>query len=1022
MSTRHLYQSARLNGKMKKTLLRKALNRSIKQSFGRFLSIFMIIVLGASLFSGLRNTPASMEASVSKDAQVAHFADLTYIATLGFDQKDIEAVNKLKDIRKVEPGYQFDALLKDGAGEKGVCVHAIDHYDKHVLNAPKLIKGRYAKEENEVMLDRQLVSKNFALNKTVTLSNDNGTKEYKIVGIIDDIRYISSADRGINTLGDGTNHGFILMTNNGAKSLALNNKLVDLRKKEQLYNTLNIQLDNMPVNIFSDDYKEQTALKNSKIHTLLTTRHEELYEELSADIVKKYDDANQDYENAKARYQKQETDFKSGINDAKIKLLQAKITLGNKEKEYYNQKAKINNNNQDTTQKLQELSKTMASLQQSLQSQMQDLAAMQNGTALASITKQIALLTQSIGATTMILSSNQALEEAKLKLDQAVHDLNIQEANLSLQEIEGSKQLDEASAKLEDAKKQLDDAKGKVNEVPKGTIYTFSAEDHIGLMNYQNNITAIKAIAYVFPLIFVLVGALVSLTAMYRMVESEREYNGTLRALGYSNLDVMKQYFCYALLATLPASIIGIVLGNQFFVRIILYLYRYIMFNINHYVVVQRMTVSLLTIFLSVGVTSAVTLVVCRRELFEMPASLMRPKAPKIGKRIILERIPFVWRRLSFNQKVTLRNIMRYKARFFMSIIGIAGCTGLIITGFGIKDSVKGIVDLQYGDVYQYDALIHFNEKRNLKESTKLIKTLEKEGISKMTMLSSSYIHMLANRKDLDTTLNVYTSADDLYSFINFQSLNGKKLTLDDEGVIISQKASELTGMEKGDRLYLKIGDEQYEVKVSGIMKNYYGHLCFMSKTLYEKLTQKTYMTNTGYVNFINNNKTNRHLLSERLKKDQLGSIEYLKASGQSFANRLSSLDIVIAILIIFAGLLDFIVLYNLTTINIEERKREIATIKVLGFRKREYYDYIFRENILLSLTGAVLGFLFGIAIHGFIIHQVEFEATVFIRSIHLTVFLIAFMITMFFDYFINLTMRHVLRRVDMVESLKSIE
>lgn len=205
-------------------------------------------------------------------------------------------------------------------------------------------------------------------------------------------------------------------------------------------------------------------------------------------------------------------------------------------------------------------------------------------------------------------------------------------------------------------------------------------------------------------------------------------------------------------------------------------------------------------------------------------------------------------------------------------------------------------------------------------------------------------------------------------------------------------------------------------------MKNYYGHLCFMSKTLYEKLTHKSFMTNTGYVNFVNNNKKNRHLLSERLTKDQLGSIEYLKESGQSFANRLSSLDIIIAILIIFAGLLDFIVLYNLTTINIEERKREIATIKVLGFRKREYYDYIFRENSLLSFVGAILGFLIGMAIHGFIIHQVEFEATVFIRSIHLVVFLIAFMITMLFTYFINLSMRHVLRRVDMVESLKSIE
>ena len=506
------------------------------------------------------------------------------------------------------------------------------------------------------------------------------------------------------------------------------------------------------------------------------------------------------------------------------------------------------------------------------------------------------------------------------------------------------------------------------------------------------------------------------------MIEEQRGYCGTLRALGYSKQDVIMQYIVYAFLATFFACILGILAGNQIFPRIICFLFRYLMYGMNQStVLVQKWSISLVTVLISVGVTLLATLSVCLQELVSTPSVLMRPKAPKAGKRILMERIPLIWKRLNFNQKVTMRNLFRYKKRFWMSVIGIAGCTALIMLGFGIKNSVSDIIPSQYEEVYKYDALIKLNS--NVEDTKKIENKIKRiEGVHNLTGAYRQNITVLGNSEDYYSTMIVYDNADEIKSFINFNDYKTKKkVILNDDGVVISQKLAEKLGVKKGETMTFSYDNTKYTVKVSHIVQQYVNHQIYMSKTFYENLTGMRSSASILYVD-MNTKKSNIKTLKSYLDHNDIGSMERLTASLDEFQQRMSSLNIIVAILSGCAALLCFIVLYNLTNINIGERKGEIATIKVLGFRRKEYCDYIFRENIILSLIGASLGMIFGYFLHRFVVLTIEMDNMLFIRTMPPYIYLTAFGMTIGFTIIINLAMRHILDQVNMVESLKSIE
>lgn len=988
----------------------------------------MIIFLGAAVFSGLRNTPYTMAASADAYLNSHNYADLTYIATLGFSDEDVAKVRKLKGVKKVVPCYQFDALFAHKDGKSGVTVYSQEKYEKSMLDRPELLKGRYPKKENECIIDVNLGKYNYKLGHTIELSNDNGTKTYKIVGIVNDPRYISNVDRGTNTLGDGTNSGFVEVLNEGARELGLNKKVAELRNNDHLYTSLLVDVEGTEkYNMFTSDYDNLIETVNTRVKSMLSEEMSDQYDQLTGDMQSQLDDAKKQYEEGYQEYKHNLDSFNSQISQGKIKLAEARIQFYEQKKIYLKKAAQVSNATQQAYNETKKIDQEIKVLHDSIKDTLRNIK--DKDSAQDAFTKILNDLNENLNnfnnklqGVGQLLEGRIQLEKAQSQLDEAEAELNIQQSKLEVTENNAKVQLNAAKEQLDAAKAQIDQAQQQLNRIPKGVLYSLTKNENVGIVSYESYKQAIASIADVFPLIFFLVAALVSLTTMTRMIEEQRSYCGTLRALGYSKQDIIMQYIVYAFLATFFACILGILAGNQVFPRIIYFLFTYLMYGMNQStVLVQKWSISLMTVLISVGVTLLATLSVCLQELVSTPSVLMRPKAPKAGKRILMERMPFIWKRLNFNQKVTMRNLFRYKKRFWMSVIGIAGCTALIMLGFGVKNSVSDIIPSQYEEVYKYDALIKLNS--NVEDTKKVENKIKRiEGVHNLTGAYRQNVTVLGNSEDYYSTMVVYDNADEIKNFINFNDYKTKKkIILSDDGVVISQKLAEKLGVKKGENMTFSYDNTKYTVKVSNIVQQYVSHQVYMSKTFYENLTGTKSSASILYVD-MNTKKSNIKTLKNYLDHHNIGSMERLTASLDEFQQRMSSLNIIVAILSGCAALLCFIVLYNLTNINIAERKGEIATIKVLGFRRKEYCDYIFRENIILSLIGASFGMFFGYFLHRFVVLTVEMDNMLFIRTMSLYIYLIAFGMTVGFTIIINLAMRHILDQVDMVESLKSIE
>lgn len=988
----------------------------------------MIIFLGAAVFSGLRNTPYTMAASADAYLNSHNYADLTYIATLGFSDEDVAKVRKLKGVKKVVPCYQFDALFAHKDGKSGVTVYSQEKYEKSMLDRPELLKGRYPKKENECIIDVNLGKYNYKLGHTIELSNDNGTKTYKIVGIVNDPRYISNVDRGTNTLGDGTNSGFVEVLNEGARELGLNKKVAELRNNDHLYTSLLVDVEGTEkYNMFTSDYDNLIETVNTRVKSALSEEMSDQYDQLTGDMQLQLDDAKKQYEEGYQEYKHNLDSFNSQISQGKIKLAEARIQFYEQKKIYLKKADQVSNATQQAYNETKKIDKEIKALHDSIKDTLGNIK--DKDSAQDAFTKILNDLNENLNnfnnklqGVGQLLEGRIQLEKAQSQLDEAEAELNIQQSKLEVTENNAKVQLNAAKEQLDAAKTQIDQAQQQLNQIPKGVLYSLTKNENVGIASYESYKQAIASIADVFPLIFFLVAALVSLTTMTRMIEEQRSYCGTLRALGYSKQDVIMQYIVYAFLATFFACILGILAGNQVFPRIIYFLFTYLMYGMNQStVLVQKWSISLMTVLISVGVTLLATLSVCLQELVSTPSVLMRPKAPKAGKRILMERIHFIWKRLNFNQKVTMRNLFRYKKRFWMSVIGIAGCTALIMLGFGVKNSCSNIIPSQYVEVYKYDALIKLNS--NIEDTKKVENKIKRiEGVHNLTGAYRQNVTVLGNSEDYYSTMIVYDNADEIKDFINFKDYKTKKkIILSDDGVVISQKLAEKLGVKKGENMTFSYDNTKYTVKVSNIVEHYVNHQVYMSKTFYENLTDMKSSASILYVD-MNTKKSNIKTLKNYLDHHDIGSMERLTASLDEFQQRMSSLNIIVAILSGCAALLCFIVLYNLTNINIGERKGEIATIKVLGFRRKEYCDYIFRENIILSLIGASFGMFFGYFLHRFVVLTVEMDNMLFIRTMPLDIYLIAFGMTVGFTIIINLAMRHILDQVNMVESLKSIE
>lgn len=593
----------------------------------------------------------------------------------------------------------------------------------------------------------------------------------------------------------------------------------------------------------------------------------------------------------------------------------------------------------------------------------------------------------------------------------------------------------QAEAEFADAEAQLADAQAEVDDIATmdADVYALDLKKNIGAESFRSDAGRIDQIAQVFPLLFFLVAALVSLTTMTRMVDEERVLIGTFKALGYSNGRIASKYLVYAMIASGVGSIVGIVLLSQFLPWFIMNAYAII------YVVPCRPTpidpaLFLLAAGLSVGITVAATLFAAMATLREKPAALMLPRAPKAGKRILLERIRPLWSRMSFSWKVTARNLFRYKRRFFMAIIGIAGCTGLLLTGLGLQNAINDIIDKQYGELYHYNAIVRMDSDVADAEKNAVAKRVEADsaGPKAWVLTENKIVRTPGASDEIDQRVELNVPQD-TQEFGNFNTLRTrvghKPLAIDDEGVLISEKLATKLGVSVGDSIAIydedAIGNatgEGREVRVSGIMENYVAQYVLMSPALYESTMGEAPSYATLLANVAEGDDVREVFSDDVLAMDGVKTVTYNDETINSYRSMLKSVDSVVVVLVVAAALLAFVVLYNLTNINITERVREIATLKVLGFTPHEVNAYIYRETMLLSLIGAFVGLFLGIAMEGYVVITAEVDQVMFGREIHALSFVIAFALTMLFSVIVTLAMKFKLKKIDMVESLKSVD
>ena len=612
------------------------------------------------------------------------------------------------------------------------------------------------------------------------------------------------------------------------------------------------------------------------------------------------------------------------------------------------------------------------------------------------------------------------------KLQDAAKDLKKGEKDLA----DGKKEYEDAKKDAEDEiaenQQKLDDAKKELEDLEMPEWMVTDREALPEYTDYGDNADRLRNIGQVFPVIFFLVAALISLTTMTRMVEEQRTQIGTLKALGYKKSAIAAKYICYAFFATLLGSVLGMLIGEKIIPYIIITAYGIMYHNVANTISIDYQPgFALIASTASVVCTVGATLFASGKELQETPASLMRPPAPKEGKRVLLERLTFIWKHLSFSWKSTIRNLFRYKKRLIMTVFGIAGSMGLMLVGFGIQDSISDIAAIQYRELQHYDGMVIEDSDATEEEHAELFEYMkENEQIAHCNRVQMTKISAPKGSSSVSIYLFVPESLSEFAKDVTLKNrITGETYELTDEGAAISEKTASLLGLKVGDMIPLKKGDKEYKVRVAVITENYMSHYLYMTPRVYEQ----TFGEKPEYENIVftmqEDCKDDLEMAGSRILANPGAlSISYTSSLASQVDRMLSTLDAVILVLIVSAGMLAFVVLYNLNNINITERQRELATLKVLGFYDGEVSQYVLRENVILTVLGIMFGAVFGILIHRYVITTVEVDAVMFGRNIKPLSFLYSGILTSIFSIVVNGVMHFKLKTIDMVESLKSVE
>lgn len=1045
---------------MAKKITRKNFYMEIRRSFGRFISILFIVALGVAFFSGIRASEPSMKITGDAYFDKSDLMDIKAVSTLGITEDDVKAVRNVKGVGKAEGAYSADFLnIKN---KKQYVLHVMSRMED--INKITVSEGRMPEKVGECLVDDQM---KYKVGETIRLKSGTDDKvtdtlkvdELKVVGKGNSPCYIA-LNRGSTTIGTGIVSGFVVVPE---KTFHLD-----------VYTEMYVQAqDAKDLTAYTGAYKQKVKTVKKRLEAITEERGKIRKEELLDKANTKLEKAQKKLDDGKAESEQKLSDAERQITDGETQISQAKETLVSGKSQMEDARKKIRAKQQELDAAKKTYQNGLQQLEQGKKQYEQGKAAYdaQYAEAQEQETKQTLDAKEQDYQTKKneLDAVKQQLTNAKAELDQAKAQLDASETKLSsaVASIEsGQKQLDagkaeleaqeqtlkkgeaeiaENEAKLADARKEYEDGKktseaeiakgekkladaGKqISQIKNPKWYVYDRSTLIEYDGFGENADRMRAIGKVFPVMFFLVAALISLTGITRMVEEQRIEIGTMKALGYGNFSIASKYLGYAFLATAGGSVLGVLVGEKILPYIIIYAYEIMYPHIPKIYVPYHMSYAVMASAASIVCTMGATLASCYKELAAEPAVLMRPPAPKKGRRVFLERIGFIWKRMSFTWKSTIRNLMRYKKRFFMTVFGIGGCMALMLVGYGVRDSVYEIADIQYEEIQLYDGHIFYKddvtktEKEELKEYLKTDSDIQSYMEADMRSVTAS-----GGGKKLSVYQCILGNPEIAEKYVDFHDRKTKEsYSLTGDGVIVSEKTAKLLNVKEGDTIKVKKGTEKsVTVKIAHICENYMGHYIYFTPQYYKKVSGKTVKYNC--IMFRAKNGYSEDQVKKAgekiLSKDQVLTISYLLDIRDQLDDMLASLNLVIIVLIVSAGMLAFVVLYNLNSINITERQRELATLKVLGFYDTEVAEYVFRENILLTLIGSVAGVVFGKILHLFVIQTVEVDAAMFGRSIYLKSYIYSFLFTIGFSLFVNWVMYFKLKKIDMVESLKSIE
>lgn len=910
-------------------------------------------------------------------------------------------------------------------------------------------------------------------------------KELKIVGTVQSPMYIS-LDRGTSTLGSGKIDYYMYIPKSNVQANSIYTNIYVKVKDANKYTTSSKKYEDCVNSIKTEIEKIKDNREKSRYDSLVNTvtkKVEDAEKELNTqktDAKSKIADAEKELENGKKQIENAEKTIKSNrikadkeFNKAYAELINGKNKIADSEKQLESkekqaneefdklekQKAELNTQLTTLNSGITEVQKNIENINIALKNpnltseqkanfektkkQLENKLSELNNTK-AQLVSAISKIDSGIATgKTEIKSAKNKLQSAKnelkksenayystknstyKQLDNAEEELELSKKELKDGENELEKNKKEFNEKIADAESKLNDARAKIAEIENPKWYVLDRNGNAGYSSFIQDTDSIANIGKVFPVIFFIVAALISLTSMTRMVEEQRTQIGTLKALGYNKLQITSKYVLYASLACIIGSILGMSVGFVLLPKIVWKMYS-MMYQIGDIQTSFNFEIGSLGFILIVISILGATIYAVIKELIQTPATLMRPKSPKMGKRVFLEKVTFIWKRLSFSRKVTVRNIFRYKKRFLMTIIGIMGCTALIVTGFGIRDSIRAIMPDQYEKVFNYDLQINLKADLDKKQKQDFINSLTNDDkIEKLSETYMSSISAINENVEENVQIIVPNNNTDFNTLINLTDVKSKNnLSLPEDGVLLTDKAAQLLGVEAGDNITLKDTDEnETNVKVTNVVENYVYHYIYMSKSMYENLYGKSFDSNVILTKDFNlDNETEDNFVKDLMNMPEVASVTRISTAMNMMNDTMKSLNYVVVILIVSAGLLAFVVLYNLSNVNISERIRELATIKVLGFYDKEVYLYITRETIILTAIGLVLGLVAGYFLDFFILETCEINMLRFRKFVAPLSFVFAALITILFTIIVNIVTYFALKKINMIESLKSVE